>query len=146
MADNENLRVELVAPDRLVWSGEASFVLARTADGEIGIMRNHAPVLSVLDPGAVVIQDDGGDTKVAAVDGGFLSVADSRVSILSEHAETADEIDLESARRDVEQAGDGAGDGNAGADQDDDDAARRLAWAQARVDAAQKAGRQSASG
>ncbi|MDQ3592224.1 MAG: F0F1 ATP synthase subunit epsilon [Actinomycetota bacterium] len=141
MADDENLRVELVAPDRLVWSGEASFVLARTADGEIGIMRNHAPVLSVLDPGAVVIQDAGGDTKVAAVDGGFLSVADNRVSILSEHAETADEIDLESARRDVEQAGDG----NAGADQGDDDAARRLAWAQARVDAAQKAGRQSAS-
>ena len=138
MADDENLRVELVAPDRLVWSGEASFVLARTADGEIGILRNHAPVLSVLDPGAVVIQGDGGDTKVAAVDGGFLSVADNRVSILSEHAETADEIDLESARRDVEQAGDG--------DEDDDDAARRLAWAQARVDAAQKAGRQSASG
>ncbi len=138
MADDDSLRVELVAPDRLVWSGEASFVLARTADGEIGILRNHAPVLSVLNPGAVVIQDDGGDTKVAAVDGGFLSVADNRVSILSEHAETADEIDLVSARRDVEQAGDG--------DEDDDDAARRLAWAQARVDAAQKAGRQSASG
>jgi len=138
MADDDSLRVELVAPDRLVWSGEASFVLARTADGEIGVLRNHAPVLSVLNPGAVVIQDDGGDTKVAAVDGGFLSVADNRVSILSEHAETADEIDLESARRDVEQAGDG--------DEDDDDAARRLAWAQARVDAAQKAGRQSASG
>ena len=140
MADDDSLRVELVAPDRLVWSGEASFVLARTADGEIGILRNHAPVLSVLDPGAVVIQGDGGDTKVAAVDGGFLSVADNRVSILSEHAETAEEIDLESARRDVEQAGDGAG------DEDDQDAARRLAWAQARVDAAQKAGRQSASG
>ena len=144
MADNENLRVELVAPDRLVWSGEASYVLARTADGEIGILRNHAPVLSVLDPGAVIIQADGGDTTVAAVDGGFLSVADNRVSILSEHAETADEIDLESARRDVEQAGDGAGD--AGADQDDEEAARRIAWGQARVDAAQKAGRQSATG
>lgn len=141
MAD-ENLQVELVAPDRLVWSGEAAFVLARTADGEIGILRDHAPVLSVLDPGAVVIRDEAGNTQVAAVDGGFLSVANNRVSILSEHAEMADDVDLESARRDVEQTGDA----DTGADEGDHDAARRRAWGEARVDAAQKAGRQSASG
>ncbi len=128
----EQLQVELVAADRLVWSGEATFVLARTADGEIGVLRNHAPVLSVLDPSAVVIRQEGGETLVAAVDGGFLSVADNRVSILSEHAQMADEIDREQARRDLEQA-QSAGD-------DDAEAARGLGWAEARVGAAEKAG------
>ena len=82
----DQLQVELVSADRLVWSGEATMVIAKTAEGDIGILRNHAPVLSVMVEGAVEIQTEG-DTVVAAVDAGFLSVADDRVSILSEHAE-----------------------------------------------------------
>lgn len=137
MAD-DLLQVELVSADSRVWSGEASFVLARTTDGEIGVLPHHAPLLSVLVESVVLIRGDGGEAQVAAVDGGFISVANNRVSILSEHAETADDIDLESARRDVDQAAD--------ADADDHDAARRRVWGEARVDAAQKAGRQSSSG
>jgi F-type H+-transporting ATPase subunit epsilon len=131
MAD-EPLRVELVAADQLVWSGEASFVLARTTDGEIGILPRHAPVLSVLVESAVMIRGDGGDTQFAAVDGGFLSVADNRVSILSEQAMLADDIDTSKARQDLERA--------QGEADDDEDAARQVRWAEARIAATERSG------
>ena len=76
---------------------------ARTTDGEIGVLRNHAPVLSVLLPSSVQI--DAGDERVyAVIDGGFLSVANNRISVLAEHAQLANEVDLEGARRDLEEA------------------------------------------
>ena len=101
MADQ--LQVELVSADRVVWSGEATMLTARTTDGEIGVLRNHAPVLSVLLPSSVQI--DAGDERVyAVIDGGFLSVANNRISVLAEHAQLADEVDLEAARRDLEEA------------------------------------------
>jgi len=101
MADQ--LQVELVSADRVVWSGEATMLTARTTDGEIGVLRNHAPVLSVLLPSSVQI--DAGDERVyAVIDGGFLSVANNRISVLSEHAQLANEVDLEGARRDLEEA------------------------------------------
>ncbi len=97
------LRVELVAADRLVWSGEAKMVIARTTEGDVGILPNHAPLLSVIIEGVVDVQTADGETWVAAVDAGFLSVAHNRVSILSEHAEMSHEIDLEKARHDLER-------------------------------------------
>ena len=93
-----SLQVELVAADRLVWSGEATMVIARTTEGDVGILPSHAPMLSLLVDGVVDIQTAEGETWVAAVDAGFLSVANNRVSILSEHAEMSHEIDLEKAR------------------------------------------------
>ena len=63
----DQLQVELVSADRLVWSGEAVMVIAKTAEGDIGILRNHAPVLAVMVEGAVEIQTEG-DTVVAAVE------------------------------------------------------------------------------
>ena len=86
MAD-KSLQVELVAADRLVWSGEATMVIARTTEGDVGILPDHAPMLSLLVDGVVDVATAEGETWVAAVDAGFLSVADNRVSILSEHAE-----------------------------------------------------------
>ena len=101
MADQ--LQVELVSADRVVWSGEATMLTARTTDGEIGVLRNHAPVLSVLLP--ISVQIDAGDERVyAVIDGGFLSVANNRISVLAEHAQLANEVDLEGARRDLEEA------------------------------------------
>ena len=97
------MRVEVVSADRVVWSGEATMLTARTTDGEIGVLRNHAPVLSVLLPSSVQI--DAGDERVyAVIDGGFLSVANNRISVLAEHAQLANEVDLEGARRDLEEA------------------------------------------
>src|SRR6187549_1547492 len=101
---DDTLQVELVAADRLVWSGEAKVVNARTAGGEIGILANHMPVLSLLEAGAVEVQMADGDTLVAAVDDGFISVAANRVSILAGHAELAQDIDLSQARSDLERA------------------------------------------
>jgi F-type H+-transporting ATPase subunit epsilon len=131
MADDP-LQVELVSADSLVWSGEASFVLARTTDGEIGVLPHHAPVLSVLVESVVLIRGDGGDTQVAAVDGGFLSVANNRVSILAEHAQLSEDIDTGEARQDLERA--------QGESDDEDDAARRVRWAEARIAASERAG------
>ena len=99
------LQVELVAADRLVWSGEAKMVIARTTEGDVGILPNHAPMLSLDHRGCRRRAD-----RPTARPGsrpwtpGFLSVANNRVSILSEHAEMSHEIDLEKARQDLERA------------------------------------------
>lgn len=111
----EPLQVELVAADRVVWSGEAISVLARTPEGDIGILSNHAPILSLLVDGVVEIRDESGEHLVAAVDAGFLSVANNRVSILAENAQLSHEIDVEQARADLDRAKAG--------DQDDEEAA-----------------------
>lgn len=126
----ENLQVELVAADRLVWSGEASMVLARTVEGDIGVMRGHGPMLSLLADGVVDIQTVEGETWVAAVSSGFLSVAYDRVSILADYAELSHDIDLEKARADLERA---RSEGESG-----DDATDRVAQAEARIRAAER--------
>jgi F-type H+-transporting ATPase subunit epsilon len=132
MAD-DLLQVELVSADSRVWSGEASFVLARTTDGEIGVLPHHAPLLSVLVESVVLIRGDGGEAQVAAVDGGFISVANNRVSILAEHAQLSEDIDANQARQDLE--------GSPGeSDEDDEDAARRVRWAEARIAATERSG------
>ena len=125
------LHVELVAADRLVWSGEATMVIARTTEGDMGVLPGHTPVLSVIIEGVVDIQTPEGETWVAAVDAGFISVADNRVSILSERAEMSHEIDLEKARGDLDRAHE--------AGENDDEAAEKAAraWAEARIRAAE---------
>jgi F-type H+-transporting ATPase subunit epsilon len=98
----KELKVELVAADHQVWSGEARLVVAKTTEGEIGLMPGHEPVLAVLVPGPVTIRPTEGEAVVAAVHSGFLSVADDTVSVLAEVAELADEIDVERARAAME--------------------------------------------
>ena len=77
------LQVELVAADREVWSGEATMVRARTAEGEIGILAGHEPLLAILGSGEVVISATSGGIT-ARVDGGFLSVDGDRVTLVAE--------------------------------------------------------------
>lgn len=127
-----SLHVELVAADRLVWSGEAERVIARTAEGDIGVLTGHAPLLGLLVEGVVDVQTTDGETWVAAVDAGFLSVANDRVSILSETAEMAHDIDLSKARQDLERAHE-AGEG-------DDEAQTEVRRLEARVRAAERNG------
>jgi F-type H+-transporting ATPase subunit epsilon len=104
------LHVELVAVERTIWSGEASMVIARTTEGELGVLPGHAPLLGQLAEGGVVrVRRDDGDDLVVAAHGGFLSVTDRGVSILAETAEISTEIDVERARealRRAEEAGD----------------------------------------
>jgi len=127
------MQVELVAADRLVWSGEATMVIARTTEGDVGILPNHAPMLSLMVDGIVDVTTADKETWIAAVDAGFLSVANNRISILAEHAEMSHEIDLEKARQDLERCHE------AGENDDKAEDAVARAWAEARIRAAEKA-------
>jgi F-type H+-transporting ATPase subunit epsilon len=127
------LRVGVVSPEREIWSGEADMVIAKTVDGEIGIMPRHAPVLGVLVEGGVltVKRGDGESDLVAAVHGGFLSVANDEVSILAEIAELGSEVDVSRARNALERA-----QASVEANQEDADAAVEAKRAKARLRAA----------
>jgi F-type H+-transporting ATPase subunit epsilon len=98
------LHVALVVPDRELWSGQASTVIAKTSEGDIGVLTGHSPVFGVLTEGSVaeIVTDE---TRIrAAVSGGFLSVADDRVSILAAQAELAGEINVEQTREELAAA------------------------------------------
>jgi F-type H+-transporting ATPase subunit epsilon len=127
------LRVGVVSPEREIWSGEADMVIAKTVDGEIGIMPRHAPVLGVLVEGGVltVKRGDGESDLVAAVHGGFLSVANDEVSILAEIAELGSEVDVSRARNALERA-----QASVESNQEDADAAVEAKRAKARLRAA----------
>jgi F-type H+-transporting ATPase subunit epsilon len=102
----EPMQVEVVSADRVVWSGMSSNIIAKTVEGEIGILPGHEPVLGVLVPSAVVIFcDEGTPTReIVAVDGGFISVSQGRVSILSEYARMADEVTVAEAEKELAEA------------------------------------------
>jgi F-type H+-transporting ATPase subunit epsilon len=99
------LQVELVAPDRILYSGEAEMVICRTAGGgDIAFLTGHAPFIGALETWPVRVKKEGGEEEVAAVHGGFVEVRDDRVIILSDVAELASQIDVERARRSKDRA------------------------------------------
>ena len=104
------LHVELLMPDRSLWSGEAGLVIAKTLEGDIGVQTGHSPVFGILSPGSLVRirevpgDDNPGDVVRAAVRDGFLSVTGNRVSILASVGQLATEIDLAAAQADLENA------------------------------------------
>ena len=102
------LRVALVVPDRQLWSGQASIVIAKTLEGDIGVLTGHSPVFGVLAGGSVVeiVPEEAGEQPrvKAAISGGFLSVANDHVSILAADALLAEEVDIEEARRELAAA------------------------------------------
>jgi F-type H+-transporting ATPase subunit epsilon len=126
----KHLDVALVSAEKVVWSGEASMVIARTVEGEVGFLPDHMPFMAVMQSGAVEVRTTGGETLLAAVPEGFISVANNRVSILAEHAELGREIDVAAARRDLEELQSG--------DTEADDYEDRLRLAEARVRAADR--------
>jgi F-type H+-transporting ATPase subunit epsilon len=94
----------LVIPDRELWSGEARIVIAKTTEGDIGVLTGHAPVFGILAEASVVeILSEDAEVR-AAVSGGFLSVADDRVSILAAQAQLGGEVNIEEARRELATA------------------------------------------
>ncbi len=122
------LQVELVAADRTVWSGQATMVIARTVEGDVGVLRDHAPLLSLLTEAVIEISEGDGHVVIATVEGGFLSVASNRVSILSERALLAEEIDVSEAKTELEAA----------RHVSDDDAQAAIRRAETRIRAAEK--------
>lgn len=104
------LHVMLVVPDGEVWSGAADRVIAKTLEGDVGVLTGHTPVLGILAEGSVVriLPDDqaSGDNWIqAAVGGGFLSVASDRVSILARRAVLGADVDKAAVRAELEVAG-----------------------------------------
>lgn len=105
------IQVHLVAVERELWSGKAQMVVARTVDGDIGVMSGHSPLLAQLREGfAARIIEPNGNVLGVAVHGGFLSVTKDGVSILAEDAQLSDEIDVTKARAAYESAKSQGGD------------------------------------
>jgi F-type H+-transporting ATPase subunit epsilon len=134
------LHVELLLPDRSLWSGEAGLVIAKTLDGDIGVQSGHSPVFGILSPGSLVRirevpgDDNPGDVVRAAVRDGFLSVTANRVSILASSGQLASEVDVATARTELDEATAEAGSGSAA------DESPEVRYARARLRAAGEQG------
>ena len=89
--------VDVVSPEATVWSGEATFVVARTTEGEIGIMADHEPVMAALATGAVKIESEA-ETVTIGVHGGFLQILNNQVTLLTDRAELS-KGDADDARK-----------------------------------------------
>jgi F-type H+-transporting ATPase subunit epsilon len=133
-AGARRLNVSLVAADRKVWQGTAEMVIARTTEGDTGVLPGHQPILSILAPSVVTVRGTDEGTKEAVVSGGFLSVARDDVSILAESVLLPAEIDVAAAKdlaASARTAEDAAGDDSAAREQAQADL--RFAEAQLRV-------------
>lgn len=101
------LQVELVVPDGEVWTGPAQMVIAKTLDGDLGVLSGHAPVLGILAAGSLVrIRPEGeGSAEVtAAVSDGFFSVSGNHVSILARQARLGSQVDTAAAQAALDAA------------------------------------------
>ncbi len=106
------LRVEVVVPDGEIWSGRARMVIAKTLEGDLGVLTGHPPVIGILAEGSLVQildPEDGagvagsGDRVLAAVSSGFLSVADDRVSVLGRQAQLGSRVDVGAVRAGLDE-------------------------------------------
>ncbi|HNV12043.1 MAG TPA: F0F1 ATP synthase subunit epsilon [Propionibacteriaceae bacterium] len=127
------LHVEVVAADRLVWQGDATNVIVRTTEGDIGILSGHEPLLAVLVPCAAEIVTDDGRREIVALDGGYISVNSNQVRLLAQYASLSREISLERARVELAALQKIRDEGDA-----TDDDVHRLHLATAQVKAAEK--------
>ncbi len=99
------LRFEIVTAERMVYSDDVDVVVAPGVKGQLGILPNHASLLTMLQPGELMVRKEGEET-VMFVSGGFLEVMQNRVTLLADVAERADEIDIaraEEAKRRAEE-------------------------------------------
>ena len=101
------MKVSIVTPEEEIYSGEADLVIARSPEGEFGIMRNHIPFLAALVPGLVTVVS-GGDRQAFIVPGGFLEASgkddDYHVIVLADGAEEAGDLDAAEARHRIQEA------------------------------------------
>ena len=99
------LHVEVVSPERILWTGDADRVIARTVGGgDIAFLTGHAPFVGALDIHPVRVHSEDGSEQWIAVHGGFVEVSNNRVTVLSDVAEVASQIDVERARAAKERA------------------------------------------
>ena len=99
------IRLEIVTPERVIYSEEVDAVIAPGVEGQLGILPHHAPLMTMLQPGELKVRK-GGEEIYVAIFGGFLEVRPDRVIVLADAAERAEEIDVgraEEAKRRAEQ-------------------------------------------
>ena len=126
------LDVELVSPERILFSGQATFVRVRTVGGgELAFLTGHVPFIGALEICAVKITTDTGTDELVAVHGGFVEVSDDRVTILSDVAELAEDIDVGRAEQARTQA-----ETDARTNPDDEEAQAALKRAEIRIEVA----------
>lgn len=99
--DRAPLELEVVSAERVVFSGTTVNIIARTIEGDIGILPGHEPLMALLQPGVVEVVTADGRSESIAVDGGFISVAHGHVSVLSQVAMLGHEVSLDEANRDA---------------------------------------------
>jgi F-type H+-transporting ATPase subunit epsilon len=101
--EGRQLFCRVITPEKVLYDGETDLVVARIADGDIGVLVDHAPLVSTVEIGVVrVTQDD--ERYVFATSDGFFKVSENLVQILVEEAVPADEIDVDEAETRVEEA------------------------------------------
>ncbi len=127
------MKVELVSPEAVMFSGDASQVLTRTTEGDIAFLEGHAAFIGALDVGEVQIWTDEGVIKVAAA-GGFVEVSNNTVSVLSDEAVTPEAVDTEAVTAELAAAREALA-----ADSEDEAAALAVRWAELRLRVAQGA-------
>lgn len=110
MADASTLEVAVVSAERLLWQGQAKSIVAKTPEGEIGILPGHEPVLALLVESPLRIEESDGTKMLVAVHGGFFSVDSNKVNVIAEVAELAEDIDLDRAQAALTRAQQGAAD------------------------------------
>jgi F-type H+-transporting ATPase subunit epsilon len=101
--EGRQLFCRIITPERTIFGGEADLVIARIADGEIGVLVDHAPVVSTVEIGDVRVHQ-GDERRVFATSDGFFKVSENLVQILVEEAIPAGEIDVDEAENRVEEA------------------------------------------
>ena len=126
------LKLEIVTPEKKVFDETVEAVTIPTAKGEIGILTNHAPLISTLKPGILSYSNKGAVDRMV-VSGGFVEVSNNKVSVLADVAERADEINVESARTEREDAEKILGTWSSGSEEEFETEKERLEKAQARL-------------
>ena len=97
------LYCRVITPEEVIYDGEADLVIARIADGDLGVMVDHAPLVSTVEIGEVRIREDD-EQLVYATSDGFFKVSENLVQVLVEEAVSVDEIDVDAAENRVEEA------------------------------------------
>lgn len=100
----ENIKIEIVTPEKYILSEPAQIVMAPGILGEFGVLAGHTPFLTALNIGKVRYRDEGGHDKLVFVNGGFAEALPDRVTILAESAELKENIDYERAKAAYERA------------------------------------------
>lgn len=135
--------LEIITAERQVYSDEVDAVVAPGIEGQLGILPHHAPLMTVLQPGELLIRKDG-EEAFLAVTGGFMEVLGNKVTVLADAAERSEEIDEQRAQQAVELAQERIR--NRDSDQQLEEALRSLRRAQVRVGIARRRRRPGAPG